>query len=89
MLDQLQQGDNINDLYKQYRIWDKKKPLYQYALTHITTSNISHAQSRLAQVDMISKTSSDFNHYVLLTDVLITLYHGQTTSKFCLDYEYA
>ena len=89
MLEQLQQGSNINDLYKQHRIWDKKKPLYQHALTHITTSNISFAQSRLAQVDMISKTSSDFNHYVLLADVILTLYHGQTTSKFCLDYEYA
>ncbi|NQZ81483.1 MAG: DNA polymerase III subunit delta [Colwellia sp.] len=89
MLEQLQQGDKLNDLYKQYRIWDKKKPLYQHALTHITTNNIGHAQSRLAQVDLISKTSSDFNHYLLLADVLITLYHGQTTSKFSLDYEYA
>jgi DNA polymerase-3 subunit delta len=89
MLEQLQQDNNISDLYSKYRIWDKKKPLYQHALTHTTTSNIRLAQSRLAQVDMISKTSSDFNHYVLLADVLITLYHGQTTSKFCLDYEYA
>ncbi len=88
-IEQLQQGDNINDLYKQYRIWDKKKPFYQHALTHITTSNIGHAQSRLAQVDLISKSSSDFNHYLLLADVLITLYHGQTTSKYSLDYEYA
>jgi len=89
MLEQLQQGDNINDLYKQYRIWDKKKPLYHHALTHITVDNINHSQSRLAQVDMISKTSSDFNHYLLLADVLLTLYHGQTTSKFSLDYEYS
>ncbi|MFT5756121.1 MAG: DNA polymerase-3 subunit delta [Alteromonadaceae bacterium] len=88
MLEQLEQGNDINDLYKQYRIWEKKKPLYQHALTHITASNINHAQSRLAQVDMISKTSSDFNHYLLLADVLVTLYHGHITSKFCLDYEY-
>ena len=46
MLEQLQQGDKLNDLYKQYRIWDKKKPLYQHALTHKTTNNIGHAQSR-------------------------------------------
>lgn len=89
MQEQLQQGLKINDLFQQYRIWDKKKPLYQHALSHITIENINHAQARLAQVDLISKTSSDFNPYILLADVCLSLYHGQTTSKFSLDYEYA
>ena len=88
MLEQLEQGESINNLYKKYRIWDKKKPLYQHALNNITRDNISQAQARLAQTDLISKTSSDFNPFILLADVCISLYHGQTTKKFNLDYEF-
>jgi DNA polymerase-3 subunit delta len=88
MLEQLEQGDSIDSIYKKYRIWDKKKPLYQYALNNITRDNINQAQARLAQADLISKTSSDFNPFILLADVCISLYHGQTTKKFNLDYEF-
>jgi len=88
MLEQLEQGENINNIYKKYRIWDKKKPLYQHALNNITRDNINQAQARLAQTDLISKTSSDFNPFILLADVCISLYHGQTTKNFNLDYEY-
>lgn len=88
MLELIEQGENINDIYKKYRIWDKKKPLYQHALNHITLDNIGQAQARLAQTDLLSKTSSDFNPFILLADVCISLYHGQTTKKFSLDYEY-
>jgi DNA polymerase-3 subunit delta len=88
MLEQLEQGESIDSIYKKYRIWDKKKPLYQYALNNITRDNISQAQARLAQTDLISKTSSDFNPFILLADVCISLYHGQTTKKFNLDYEF-
>ncbi|MFB0981506.1 MAG: DNA polymerase III subunit delta [Alteromonadaceae bacterium] len=88
MLEQLEQGESIDSIYKKYRIWDKKKPLYQYALNHITRDNINQAQARLAQADLISKTSSDFNPFILLADVCISLYHGQTTKKFNLDYEF-
>jgi len=89
MIEQLEQGTPINDIYKKYRVWDKKKPLYQYALNNITRNNLNQAQARLAQTDLLSKTSSDFNPFILLADVCISLYHGQTTKNFSLDYEYA
>jgi DNA polymerase-3 subunit delta len=89
MQEQIQQGESVADLFKRYRIWDKKKPLYQHALSNMSIENLNHALSRLTQLDLISKTSSDFNPYVLLCDVCISMYFGQTTSEFSLDYEYA
>lgn len=89
MQEKIKQGESLSQLYKSYRIWDKKKPLYQHALTHMNLDNLSRGLSRLAQVDLISKTASDFNPYVLLSDICITLYHGETTSAFMLDYEYS
>lgn len=89
MQEKIKQGESLPNLYKTYRIWDKKKPLYQHALNNITYSNLSHALARLAQVDLLSKTSSDFNPYVLLSDICITLYHGKITSTLPLDYEFS
>jgi DNA polymerase-3 subunit delta len=89
MLEQLEHGEALNNLYKKYRIWDKKKPLYQYALNHISLPNAYQAQARLAQTDLLSKTSSEFNAFVLLADICITLYYGEISSQFSLDYEYA
>jgi len=89
MLEKIQQGEQLNALYKAYRIWDKRKPLYQHALTHISLDNIAKAQARLAQVDLISKTSSDFDPFLLLADVCVSLYHGQQIDEFSLDYEYS
>lgn len=86
MLEQLQQGKSINELFQQYRIWDKRKPLYHQALKNITFDNIQHATVRIAQLDLISKTSSEFNHYILLSDVCLSLYHGQELSKYSLNY---
>ncbi len=63
MLEQMDQGSGINDIFKQYRIWEKKKPLYQHALKHITLTQAEQALARLAQVDLLSKTSSDFNAF--------------------------
>lgn len=88
MLEQLEQGASSNDIFKQYRIWDKKKPLYQYALNNISINNAEQALARLAQVDLLSKTSSDFNAFILLSDVLISLFHQQLSENFSLDYEY-
>ncbi|MBL4941841.1 MAG: DNA polymerase III subunit delta [Colwellia sp.] len=88
MLDKLKQGKQLNDLYKEYRIWDKRKPLYQYALTHISLNNVKRAMSRLADIDLLSKTSSEFNTFVLLADLCVTLYHGETLQHFSLNYEY-
>jgi DNA polymerase-3 subunit delta len=89
MLEQIQQGTSIKDLYQKYRIWDKRKPLYQHALNNIRLENIAHAQSRLAQVDLLSKTTSYFNAFILLADVCVSLYHGDKTSQYSLDYEFA
>ncbi|MBL4823126.1 MAG: DNA polymerase III subunit delta [Colwellia sp.] len=89
MLDKLAQGQQLNDLYKEYRIWDKRKPLYQHALNHISLTDIKRAISRLADIDLISKTSSEFNVFILLADLCITLYHGEITTNFSLNYEYS
>lgn len=88
MLDKLEQGIPLNELYKEYRIWDKRKPLYQHALTYISLKNIKRAMSRLADIDLISKTSSEFNAFILLADLCITLYKGETMQHFSLNYEY-
>jgi DNA polymerase-3 subunit delta len=89
MLDKLAQGFQLNDLYKEYRIWDKRKPLYQHALTHISLKDIKRAMSRLADIDLISKTSSEFNVFILLADLCLTLYYGEMTKNFSLNYEYS
>mgnify|MGYP005987894661 CR=1 FL=1 len=89
MLNKLAQGKPLNDVYKEYRIWDKRKPLYQHALTHINLKNVKRAMSRLADIDLISKTSSEFNTFILLADLCITLYQGETLQHFSLNYEYS
>jgi DNA polymerase-3 subunit delta len=89
MLDKLAQGSQLHDLYKEYRIWDKRKPLYQHALTHITLKDIKRAMSRLADIDLISKTTSEFNAFILLADLCLTLYHGEITKNYSLNYEYS
>ena len=83
---QLEQGDSIESLYKQYRIWDKRKPLYKRALTTLHGKHINIAISRLTQVDLISKTTSEYNPFILLIDVCLSLYHGELTEKFTLNY---
>ena len=88
MLEQKAQGVNVNEIFKKYRIWDKRKPLYQHALNQITLANLKQSMSRLAQVDLLSKSSSEFNHYLLLSDICLSLYHGETMVNYPLDYEY-
>ncbi|MGB1262917.1 MAG: DNA polymerase III subunit delta [Cognaticolwellia sp.] len=89
MLEQIQQGASINELYKQYRIWDKKKPLYQHALNNMSLASTEQALARLAQVDLLTKTQSDFNGFILLSDVLISLFHAELSENFNLDYDYS
>ncbi|GHF81314.1 DNA polymerase III subunit delta [Thalassotalea marina] len=88
MQEKMQSGQDFTNLCKEYRIWDKRKPMYQKALSNISPSNLAIAQARLADTDLISKTSSDFNPFILLSDTIITLYHGQLTQQFALDYEF-
>jgi DNA polymerase-3 subunit delta len=89
MLKQKEQGIQINDIFKSYRIWDKRKPLYQHAINNITIGNIRRSIARIAQLDLISKSSSEFNPYILLSDVCLSLYHGEQMVKYPLEYEYA
>lgn len=89
MKTKLAQGENLAGLYKQYRIWDKRKPIYQAALNNISLENIDIALARLAQADLISKTSSDFNPYILLADVCLSLFNGSLTQTLPLDYEFS
>jgi len=86
MLNQLAHGEVIGNIYKQYRIWDKRKPLYKHALTHIQLDNVKRAMARIADIDLLSKTSSEFNVYILLADLCITLYHGEKTAPLSLNY---
>ena len=86
MLNQRAQGESIANIYKQYRIWDKRKPLYQHALTRIKLDNVKRAMTRMADIDLLSKTSSEFNIFILLADLCITLYHGEKTQAFSLNY---
>lgn len=88
MIAKLAEGETVNNLYKEYRIWDKRKPLYHHALNNITLSNIECALSRLADIDLLSKTSSEFNITILLGDLCVTLYHGDVTKQFSLNYDY-
>jgi len=89
MLEKREEGISINEIFKSYRIWDKRKPLYQHAINHIVLPNIRYSMARIAQLDLISKSSSDFNPYILLSDVCLSLYHGDQMVKYPLDYEYA
>ena len=87
MLGELSQGQTMVDVFKKYRIWDKRKPLYQYALTHIKQNNIKHAISRIADIDLLSKTNSEFNIFILLADLCVTLYFGDKTAALPLNYD--
>ncbi len=86
MLNLVAQGQSLADIYKQYRIWDKRKPLYKAALSNIKLENVKQAMSRIADIDLLSKTTSEFNIFILLADLVITLYHGEKTAAYSLDY---
>jgi DNA polymerase-3 subunit delta len=86
MLSQIEQGESIAAIYKQYRIWDKRKPLYQHALTNISLTNVKRAMARISDIDLLSKTSSEFNIFILLADLCVTLYHGDKTQHLSLSY---
>lgn len=81
-----EQGINLTEIFKQHRIWKKREAPYKHALLNISSDNISIANSRLADVDLLSKTSSEFNPFILLADVCVSLHHGNTTQTFDLNY---
>ena len=59
MHEQMAQGVDFNQLCKDYRIWDKRKPIYQQAINNTSLSNVYIALSRLADVDQQIKSSSE------------------------------
>ncbi|WP_394175455.1 DNA polymerase III subunit delta [Thalassotalea litorea] len=81
----LQQGQEIGDVFKHYKVWDKKKPLYQKALHASSLEQIQMAKGRLAKVDLLTKTDTQLDPYLLLADVCMAIYHGETMDKFPLD----
>lgn len=89
MLNKHHEGVPLTDIYKEYRIWDKRKPLYQQALQQVSLANVKRALSRLAEIDLLTKSQSEFDDFILLADLCLTLYHGETTQHFPLNYEYS
>lgn len=85
MITALNQGEAKSSLYSKYRIWDKRKPLYEHALTTIKTSHVQLAIARLASLDTVSKSTSEFDPFLLLKDTIISVYHGDKTKHFSLD----
>ncbi|MBO9491606.1 DNA polymerase III subunit delta [Endozoicomonas sp. G2_1] len=80
------QQQQANELFKQFRIWPKRQPLYQQALSKISIANIEQAISRIADTDLISKSASEFNPFLLLLDVCLSLYHSSLAEHYSLDY---
>jgi len=86
MLEQLTRGDSLATIYKEHRVWDKRKLLYQHALTHISFANVRRAMARISDIDLLSKTSSEFDIFILFADLCVTLYHGEKTQHLSLSY---
>ena len=87
MKTRIAQGESTDSLFKEFRIWDKRKPIYNSALNQVSLNNCKLALSRLGKVDLLSKTTSDFDDYILLSDVCVSLYHADITNNLALDYE--
>ncbi|WP_206484583.1 DNA polymerase III subunit delta [Thalassotalea sp. G2M2-11] len=88
MQQRMELGETFNKLCSEYRIWDKRKPLYQQALNTLSSRSLALALSRIAEVDFQSKSASDFNPFILLADVIVTLYHSEQMKNLSLNYEY-
>lgn len=88
MLLEQQSGSSFAQLCKKHRIWKNKEPLYKSALSKLNTTSINSAISKLASIDLISKTTSDFDPYLLLSDLIVGLFHPNTYIELPLDYEY-
>lgn len=88
MLNEQAQGASFDTLCKQHRIWKNKQSLYRTALVKLTLSKVNFALSRLADIDLISKTSSDFDCYLLLSELCVGLLSQASFEDFPLNYEF-
>lgn len=88
MLMDKENGLSLPEIFKKYRVWKNKESLYKTALSRLTLLAVQQALSRLASIDLISKTSSDFDIYLLLSDLCISLYQPQSLNELTLNYEF-
>ncbi|QIR15471.1 DNA polymerase III subunit delta [Shewanella aestuarii] len=68
-----QQGEPLNKLWGQYRIWDKRKPLYQAALTRLELHHIEHmlALASTLELNLKQRGAEDWigmSHLCILFD---------------------
>ncbi|SET89042.1 DNA polymerase III subunit delta [Thalassotalea agarivorans] len=82
----LQQGSDVNQVLSDHKVWKNKTALYQKALQSISMDNLNEVLKRIAQVDFTLKSASEFDPFVLLTDLCVALYHGETLQHYSLDY---
>ncbi|WP_144213152.1 DNA polymerase III subunit delta [Shewanella donghaensis] len=47
----VEQGEQLNSLWPKHRIWDKRKPLYQAALTRLTLNQIEHMLAFASKIE--------------------------------------
>ena len=88
MLNAQAQGANFDELCKQHRIWKNKQSLYRTALMKLNVVKVNSALARLADIDLISKTSSDFDCYILLSELCVGLLSQKSFEEFSLNYEF-
>jgi DNA polymerase-3 subunit delta len=67
------QGEQLNSLWSKHRIWDKRKPLYQHALSHLSLAQIEHMLAFTSQIEINLKQHGHENwvglsHLCLLFD---------------------
>ncbi|MBB1269489.1 DNA polymerase III subunit delta [Shewanella sp. SR44-3] len=67
------QGEQLNSLWSKHRIWDKRKPLYQHALSHLSLPQIEHMLAFASKLEVNLKQHGDDNwvglsHLCLLFD---------------------
>ncbi|MBM7070488.1 DNA polymerase III subunit delta [Shewanella sp. 202IG2-18] len=68
-----QNRENLNPLWSKFRIWDKRKPLYQDALNRLSLSQIEHMQAMTSQIELNLKQQGiedwiSLSHLCLLFD---------------------
>ncbi len=86
MFFKLQSGVNQAQVMTDFKVWDKRKPLYQNALSKSSLANIMLAQSRLTDTDLVSKSAADFNAFQMLADVCICVFEGDKLKPLSMAY---
>ena len=88
MLNEQSNGSTFAELCKKHRVWKNKEQLYKSALSKTNLKVVNAAISKVASIDLVSKTTSDFDPYLLLSDLIIGLFNPTQYVELSLDYEY-